>query len=221
MSRADASGVRVKICGLNTEAAFDAAVDAGADWVGFVFFPPSPRFVTPARAAALSARAPGGPLRVGLFVAPTEAAIAEVLAEVHLDVVQVHGAVDLPALRARFGRPVWHQVGVSIASDLPRDMGGADALLLDAKAPKDATRPGGNATPFDWGLLRGWTAPGPWLLAGGLTVANVAEAVAATQASALDVSSGVESAPGVKDPALIHAFVERVKSVNATPFAPS
>jgi phosphoribosylanthranilate isomerase len=211
------SGVRVKICGLNSEPAFDAAVAAGADWVGFVFFPPSPRFVTPARAAALSARAPGGPPRVGLFVAPTEAAVAEVLETVRLDVLQVYGAADLAALRARFGRVVWRGVGLSAASDLPRGMDSADALLLDAKPPKDATRPGGNALPFDWAIMRDWTAPGPWLLAGGLTVANVADAIRITGAPAVDVSSGVESAPGVKDPELIRAFVERVRGVDAPP----
>jgi len=210
------SGVRVKICGLNSEAAFDTAVAAGADWVGFVFFPPSPRFVTPARAAALSARVPGGPPRVGLFVAPTEAAVAEVLASVKLDILQLYGTVDPAALRARFGRTLWRVVGISAAVDLPRDMGGADALLLDAKPPRAATRPGGNALAFDWEIMRGWTAPGPWLLAGGLTVENVAEAVRVTGATAVDVSSGVERAPGVKDPELIREFVAQVKCINAS-----
>ena len=210
------TGVRVKICGLNSEAAFDAAVAAGADWVGFVFFPPSPRFVTPARAAALSARMPGGPPQVGLFVDPTEAIIAEVLASVPLDVLQVYAAVDPAALRAQFGRAVWRATGVSTVADLPAEMAGADALLLDAKPPKDATRPGGNAVPFDWAIMRGWVAPGPWLLAGGLTVANVAEAIRVTGALAVDVSSGVETASGVKDPTLIRAFVETVRSVDAT-----
>ena len=210
------SGVRVKICGLNSEAAFDTAVAAGADWVGFVFFPPSPRFVTPARAAALSARVPGGPPRVGLFVAPTEAAVAEVLASVKLDILQLYGTVDPAALRARFGRTLWRVVGISAAVDLPRDMGGADALLLDAKPPRAATRPGGNALAFDWEIMRGWTAPGPWLLAGGLTVENVAEAVRVTGATAVDVSSGVERAPGVKDPELIRGFVAQVKCINAS-----
>ncbi len=209
------TGVRVKICGLNTEAAFDAAVAAGADWVGFVFFPPSPRFVTPARAAALSARMPGGPPRVGLFVEPTEAMIAEVLASVRLDVLQISGAVDPAALRARFGRAVWRATGVSTVADLPGEMAGADALLLDAKPPKGATRPGGNAVPFDWGIMRRWVAPGPWLLAGGLTMANVAEAIGVTGAPAVDVSSGVESAPGVKEPELIRGFVEKVRGVGA------
>ncbi len=211
------SGVRVKICGLNSEAAFDAAVAAGADWVGFVFFPPSPRFITPARAAALSARSPAGPPRVGLFVNPTEAAIAEALETVPLDVLQIYGAVDPAALRARFGRTIWRATGVSVAADLPREMADADALLIEAKPPKDATRPGGNALPFDWGIMRGWTAPGPWLLAGGLTEQNVAEAIRLTSAPAVDVSSGVESAPGVKDPDLIRAFVAAVRRLSPSP----
>ena len=207
------TSVRVKICGLTSEAAFDAAVAAGADWAGFVFFPPSPRFVTPTRAASLIARAPGGPPRVGLFVDPTDATIAEVLETVPLDVLQIYGAADPAALRARFGRTVWSAAGVSLATDLPCEMGDADALLIDAKPPKTATRPGGNALPFDWRIMRGWTAPGPWLLAGGLTAANVAEAIRLTGAPAVDVSSGVESAPGVKDPELIRAFVLEVRRV--------
>ena len=209
------TSVRVKICGLTTETAFDAAVTSGADWLGFVFFPPSPRFVTPARAATLSARLAGGAPRVGLFVNPTEAAIAEVLESVPLDVLQIYGAVDPAALRARFGRAVWRAAGVSAATDLPRALADADALLIDAKPPKDATRPGGNARPFDWSIMRGWTAPGPWLLAGGLTVANVSEAIRLTRASAVDVSSGVESAPGVKDPDLIRAFVAEARRSGA------
>ncbi len=209
-------GTRVKICGLTTEAAVEAAVDAGADWVGFVFFPASPRFVTPARAAALSATLPAAVPRVGLFVAPDEAAIAEVLAGVRLDVLQIYGAADPAALRARFGVQVWRAIGVSTTADRPTAMDEADALLLDAKPPKDATRPGGNATPFDWTILRDWPAPGPWLLAGGLTVQNVAEALRVTGAPAVDVSSGVESAPGLKDPALIRAFVAQVRRAGAS-----
>ncbi|HTC08945.1 MAG TPA: phosphoribosylanthranilate isomerase [Acetobacteraceae bacterium] len=203
---------RVKICGLNSALAFDAAIAADADWVGFVFFPPSPRYVTPAEAGLLSARLLGGPPRVGLFVEPTLAAIGEVLAQVRLDVVQVYGNVDAAAIRLRFGVQVWRAVGVSSGPDLPSTLDRADALLLDAKPPKDATRPGGNAQSFDWAILRGWPAPGPWLLAGGLTSGNVAEAVRVSGALAVDVSSGVETAPGVKDPALIHQFVKAVRA---------
>ena len=154
---------RVKICGINDPASLEAAVEGGADWTGFVFFPPSPRYVTPARARDLAASHKDGPLRVGLFVNPTEAMIAEVLDEVPLDILQLHGAGEaLPHLRARFGRPIWRAVGVAVAADLPLALEGADALLLDAKPPADATRPGGNAVRFDWTLTKGWRAPGPW-----------------------------------------------------------
>ncbi len=206
--------IRVKICGINDPAALDTAVEAGADWLGFVFFPPSPRYVTAAQAAALSARHPGGPLRVGLFVDPVEENIAAVLAEMPLDILQLYGRIpDIAALRARFGLPIWRAVGVEAASDLPMDNRGADCLLLEAKPPPAATRPGGNAVSFDWSLLRGWTAPCPWVLAGGLTPDNVAEAVRETGATAVDVSSGVERARGVKDAALIRAFIANARGV--------
>ncbi|HET8997303.1 MAG TPA: phosphoribosylanthranilate isomerase [Acetobacteraceae bacterium] len=208
------SGVRVKICGINSAEACDAAVQAGADWIGFVFFPPSPRYVTAAQAAALAARHPDGPPRVGLFVDPTPEMVAAVLAEVRLDVLQLYGQMDLPALRARFGLPVWRAMGIERAADLPVDAVGADALVLEAKPPPDATRPGGNATRFDWSLLRGWHAPAPWVLAGGLTPDNVAEAIRATGAHAVDVSSGVERSRGVKDPALIRRFVTNARSAD-------
>jgi phosphoribosylanthranilate isomerase len=203
---------KVKICGINAPVAFDAAIDAGADWVGFNFFPRSPRFVTPEQAAALSARSPGGPPRVGLFVDPTPDAIAATLDVVRLDILQVYGAPDLPGLHGRFGLPIWHPVGVATKSDLPGASGGADLLLIEAKAPPGATRPGGNAVRFDWSLLRGWTAPAPWILAGGLTADNVADAIRATDAAAVDVSSGVERTRGVKDPALIRAFIANARS---------
>lgn len=205
------SGTRVKICGVKDVAALDAAVQAGADWIGLVFFPPSPRYVTPGQAAALIQRAPAGPPRVGLFVDPTAEQIAAVLDVVRLDVLQLYGAVDAPALRARFGLTVWRAVGIDTPSDLPADAGGADMLVLEAKPPPQATRPGGNAASFDWSLLRGWQAPAPWILAGGLTPGNVAEAIRATGATAVDVSSGVERARGVKDPALIRAFIANAR----------
>ena len=210
-------GLQVKICGINDSAGLDAAVSDGADWIGMVFFPPSPRAVTPGQAAALSARAAtaadGGPRRVGLFVDPVSDTIAATLATVRLDALQLYGKVgDLAALRARFGLPVWRAVGIATASDLPADSGGADALVIEAKPPPDATRPGGNAASFDWSLLRGWTAPAPWVLAGGLTPANVAEAIRVTGANCVDVSSGVERERGIKDPALIRAFVANARS---------
>jgi phosphoribosylanthranilate isomerase len=204
--------VQVKICGINDPIAFDTALDAGADWIGFNFFPPSPRYIVPAQAAALSARASGGPRRVGLFVDPTPEAIAATLDVVRLDILQLYGALDLPALRARFDLPIWRPVGIATAADLPAAVPGANGLLLEAKPPPDASRPGGNATRFDWSLLRGWSAPLPWLLAGGLTVDNVAEAVRVTAARAVDVSSGVEAKRGVKDPALIRAFIANARS---------
>jgi len=206
------TGVRVKICGINDQAAFDTAIEAGADWVGFVFFPPSPRFISPATAAALSARSPGGAPRVGLFVNPTVQDIAATLDVVRLDVLQLYGPIEaLGDVRARFGLPVWRAVGVDTAADLPADDRGADALLIEAKPPPEATRPGGNAVSFDWTVLRGWTAPAPWILAGGLTPANVAAAIRETGATAVDVSSGVEKSRGVKDPDLIRAFVANAR----------
>ena len=203
---------RVKICGITSPAILDAAADAGADWIGYVFFPPSPRAVTPAQAAALD-RHRRGPARVGLFVDPSDDDVARVLDSLTLDVLQVHAAADRAvALRSRFGIPVWHVIGVGTASDLPASAPGVDGLLLDAKAPPGATRPGGNARAFDWSLLRGWDVPLSWLLAGGLTPDNVAEAVRVSGAGAVDVSSGVERERGVKDAGLIRAFVQAVKS---------
>jgi phosphoribosylanthranilate isomerase len=206
--------VRIKICGINAAVAFDTAIDADADWVGFNFFPPSPRYVTAAQAAALSARSPGGSLRVGLFVDPTPEMIAAILDVVRLDILQVYGAPSLPGLHARFGLPIWHAVGIATADDLPSAPGGADMLVIEAKPPPDATRPGGNAARFDWSLLRGWTAPVPWILAGGLTVANGADAIRTTGAKAVDVSSGVERTRGEKDPALIRAFIASARSAS-------
>ncbi len=208
---------RVKICGITTEEGMDAAVAAGADWVGLNFFPASPRHVTPQRAAELAAR-PGLPTLVGLFVKPEDAEIAAVLAAVKLDILQVY--VDAPRaaeIRARFGLPVWRAVGVSSAADLPRDPGGVDGFVIEAKAPPGATRPGGNAVTFDWSILAGWHAPAPWLLAGGLGPDNVAEAIRATGATAVDVASGVERQKGIKDPALVAAFARAARSaVGAT-----
>jgi phosphoribosylanthranilate isomerase len=203
---------QVKICGINDPIAFDTAVEAGADWVGFVFFPPSPRYVTPSTAATLSARTSGGPPRVGLFVAPTEATIAQVLESVKLDILQLYEApADLAAIKARFGLPIWRSIGISCAADLPSDLLGADRLLLEAKPPAEADRPGGNARTFDWSVLRGWASPAPWVLAGGLTPENVARAIRDTGAAAVDVSSGVESRKGVKDVGLIRAFIAAAK----------
>ncbi len=202
--------IGVKICGITDTAALAAAAEAGADWVGFVFYPPSPRALTPSAAAAISAAVPGGPARVGLFVAPSDAAIRSVLAALPLDALQVYADIDrVAALCARFGLPVWQAVGVATQADLPR--AAADRLVIEAKPPPGATRPGGNAVAIDWAMLAGWTAPAPWLLAGGLTPDNVAAAIAASGAAAVDVSSGVERQRGVKDPALIRAFIRAAR----------
>ncbi len=208
----------VKICGINDSAAFDAAVSAGADWLGFNFFPPSPRYVTPAQAAMLSARHQGGPLRVGLFVEPVDGEIERCLEQVRLDVLQVYAEPGrMAALGARFGLPVWRSLGVASAADLPRAAPGIDGLVIESKPPPGATRPGGNATAMEWTLLTGWTSPCPWLLAGGLTPGNVAEAIRVTQAPAVDVSSGVEIRRGVKDAGLIRAFITAAKDENDPP----
>ncbi|HTR18093.1 MAG TPA: phosphoribosylanthranilate isomerase [Acetobacteraceae bacterium] len=197
--------IEIKICGIRTPEALAAAEAAGADWVGFVFFPRSPRAVTPAEAARLPQGRAG---RVGLFVNPDEAEIAAALAAVRLDALQIYAdAAQAAAIAARFGVPVWHAVGVASRADLPAAPGAGARWVIEAKPPRDATRPGGNALALDWSMLAGWRPGRPWMLAGGLTPGNVAEAVRLSGATAVDVSSGVESAPGVKDPVLIRDFV--------------
>ena len=199
---------KVKICGVNSPEAFDATVQAGADYLGFVFFPRSPRYVTPVEAAVLSARAEGGPKRVGLFVDPGFDEIDEVLQKISLDILQVHASpAAVAALRDRFGRPVWRQLGVASAADFPAADERADGYVVEAKPPPGATRPGGNAIRADWALLATFRPAKPWLLAGGLNPGNVAQAIVQTGAPGVDVSSGVETAPGKKSPELIRAFV--------------
>jgi len=203
---------RVKICGITSDAAMDAACAAGADWVGFVFAAGSPRRVTPAQAEALSARQAGGPLRVGLFVDPTDDDVEAALEAVPLDVLQLYAdAARAAELRAAFGVAVWRAIGVAGADDLPREAEPIDGYVLEAAAPAGATLPGGNGVGFDHALLRDWAPPLPWVLAGGLTADNVAAAIAASGAAAVDVSSGVERVRGVKDPALIGAFVRHAR----------
>jgi len=197
---------------VNSAAAFDAAVGAGADWVGFVFFARSPRRVTPAFAASLSARHSGGPRRVGLFVGATDDEIAAALSAVELDVLQLYDLPDrVNRIAARFGVPVWRSVHVGGMADLPSERGVAAALVIEPRMAEGATRPGGNATTLDWTMLRRWQPDFPWLLAGGLTPGNVATSIGASGASAVDVSSGVEVTPGEKSPALISAFVAAAK----------
>ena len=203
----------VKICGLTRPQDFRAAAEAGARYAGLVFFPRSPRHVDVAQAAALASDAPEGLARVGLFVDPDDALLDRVLAEVPLDILQLHGR-ETPArvaeIRARHGLPVMKAVGLATPDDLPAlwDYGlVADLLLVDAKPAPGAALPGGNGLSFDWRLLVGQRLLKPWMLAGGLTPDNVAEAIRLTGAQAVDVSSGVESAPGVKDASLIRDFV--------------
>ncbi|MFN4101242.1 MAG: phosphoribosylanthranilate isomerase [Pararhodobacter sp.] len=204
--------VRVKICGLTQAQDVDALVSAGAAYGGLVFFTKSPRAVSLPQARALSLAMPAGLARVGLFVDPDDAFLDSVLAEVPLDILQLHGHESpdrVTAVRARYGLPVMKAVGVAGAEDLPAlDTYGrvADLLLVDAKPPRGAELPGGNGLAFDWRLIAGRRWPVPWMLAGGLTPENVAEAVALTGARQVDVSSGVESAPGVKDGAAIARF---------------
>jgi phosphoribosylanthranilate isomerase len=209
--------VEVKICGVNSAEALGWAAAAGADFVGFVFFPPSPRAVTPAQAGAISASLEGGPQRVGLFVDPDDAELTATLAAVPLDVIQLHGEETperVAAVRKHFGVPVMKALGIATEADLAAIAAYAkvaDRLLLDAKPPPGAALPGGNAAPFEWRLARRASIPVPWLLAGGLTPANVGEAIAASGAPGVDVSSGVERARGMKDEALIQAFVRAAR----------
>lgn len=205
----------VKICGVNSGEAFDAVVEAGADFVGFVFFPSSPRYVTGVEAKLLSERAKGGPKRVGLFVDPDINEIDDVLQNVSLDILQIHAGPDcIAALRDRFGRPVWRQLGVEAETDFPMPGEVSDGYVVEAKPPKGATRPGGNAVRANWDLLSRFEPTKPWLLAGGLRAENVVEGLHRTGAHGADVSSGVETAPGRKDPALIKAFVNAIKKAS-------
>ncbi|MBM3592649.1 MAG: phosphoribosylanthranilate isomerase [Alphaproteobacteria bacterium] len=211
----------VKICGIKDTAALDAARQAGADMVGFVFFPPSPRAVTANQAGLLARSYADGPKRVGLFVDPDDAMLAAILAEVPLDILQLQGE-ETPArageIRARFGKPVVKALGIGSKNDLARLPAYADKVdyfLLDARPPSGSALPGGNAQAFDWALMENEKPPRPWLLAGGLTPANVVEAIATSGAPGVDVSSGVERARGIKDPAAIAAFIAAAKSVRA------
>lgn len=211
----------VKICGLTDGDAVDAAIEAGADMLGFVFFPKSPRHVSPEEVAELLDPVPPEVREdvdiVGLFVDPTDEEIDAVFRHVRLDVIQLHGQETperVEALRLEFAAEIIKAVGVSEAADLTAAepyVGIADYLLFDAKPPQDADRPGGNAHSFPWDIMQGWTAKGPWLLAGGLTPENVAEAIKTAGAPGVDVSSGVEAAPGEKDPAKIEAFLKAAK----------
>lgn len=210
--------VSVKICGFRDAAGLAAAAAAGARYVGLNFFAKSPRAVTFDAAAALSSDVPLGVAKVGLVVDVTDAFLDDLTAQVPLDMLQLHGG-ESPArvaqIKARYGLPVMKVVGVAEASDLARlesYLPIADQIMVDAKPPKDAVLPGGNGVAFDWTLLAGRRWPLPWMLAGGLNAGNVAEAIRLTGAQQVDVASGVESAPGQKDPERMAAFVAAAQS---------
>jgi len=213
------TAIRVKICGLRTAADVDAVARAGAAYAGFVFFPRSPRHLTLAEARIAALAAPPGLAKVALTVDAGDADLDAIVEAVPLDMLQLHGHETpdrVAQVRARYGLPVMKAVGVADDGDLlaiADYLAVADQVLIDAKPPRGADLPGGNGLAFDWRLLAGRRWPKPWMLAGGLTAANVAEAVRLTGARQVDVSSGVESAPGVKDELLIAAFVAAATNV--------
>lgn len=207
--------VTAKICGLSTPETLDCAIAGGASHVGLVFFPPSPRHVGRDRAAQLAARVPSHVGRVGVFVNPDDATIDSAIAAGRLTVLQLHQTPPerAAAIRARTGLELWAAVAVRTRADLDDAApyhGVADRILYDAKTPPGAALPGGMGVRFDWTLLRGYRHAQPWALSGGLDAVNVREAVQMTGATLVDVSSGLESAPGIKDPTKITAFLAAV-----------
>ncbi|WP_164658326.1 phosphoribosylanthranilate isomerase [Tropicibacter sp. Alg240-R139] len=214
--------VSAKICGVKSPADVVAAARARARYVGFVFFAKSPRYLTVKEAAALAAEVPLGVAKVALTVNATDDELDQITGAVPLDMLQLHGKESperVAEVKARYGLPVMKAIGIADAEDLLQidlysDV--ADQLLIDAKPPKNADLPGGNGLAFDWRLLAGrkyWQTP--WMLAGGLTPENVAEAIRMTGARQVDVSSGVESAPGVKDAGKIRAFLAATEAQDA------
>jgi phosphoribosylanthranilate isomerase len=213
------AGIAAKICGLSDAAAVAAAVAGGADFAGFIFFPPSPRNLSPERAGELIAGLAPDVTPVGVFVDPTDDQLEATLAAAPLRLIQLHGKetpARAAAVKARFGLPVMKAVPVAGPDDVARAegyFGSVDWLLFDAKAPETATRPGGNALSFDWELLAAAEWPLPWMLSGGLNANNLAEAVRVSGAHVADVSSGVEDRPGVKNPEKIRAFLEIARTL--------
>ena len=211
----------VKICGLSSPGTVDAAVAAGADMVGFVFFPPSPRHVAFAAAGTLAARTGSRAVRVALTVDADDAWLDAAVAALRPGLLQLHGRETperVRAVRARFELPVMKALAIETAADLaavPAFAAAADHLLFDARPPRSATRPGGHGAPFDWRILKDLDPRVPFMLSGGLDPDNVAAAIAATGAGGVDVSSGVERRPGDKDPALIRAFVAAARAATA------
>jgi phosphoribosylanthranilate isomerase len=215
----------VKICGLSSAATLEAALDSGADMVGFVFFEPSPRNLSPSEARALAAQVRGRAQKVALTVDAGDATLEAIVHALAPDVLQLHGKESperVRALRSRFGIPIMKAIGLASRGDLAKVEAyaeAADTLLFDAKPAPEAVLPGGNGQAFDWSILKGFAAGRPWMLSGGLDPSNVGEALTATGAGGVDVSSGVESAPGAKDPARIAAFIAAVRALS--PAAPS
>lgn len=213
-----AVGVGVKICGVTRAEDVRAAVEAGAGYLGFNFFPKSPRYLTIEAATALTAMVTTRVRKVGLVVNADDDTLDALVASLPLDMLQLHGSEAperVKEVKARTGLPVMKVIGVSRATDLER-IGAyapvADMLMVDAKPPKDAVLPGGNGLTFDWRLLDGVDWPLPWMLAGGLTPENAREAAECTGAPVLDVASGVEEAPGLKDPAKVAAFIRNASA---------
>jgi phosphoribosylanthranilate isomerase len=215
-----AETTKVKICGLKTEAALEAALAGGADYVGLVFFPPSPRNLSPEAAGPLAARARGRAKIVALMVDPDDALIDAVVAAIDPDLLQLHGeesAERVAEVRRRWAKPVMKAVKVETAADAEAALsytGAADLILFDARPPKGSPLPGGNGAPFDWRALMGVKDQAAYMLSGGLTPDNVAEAIRVTGAGIVDVSSGVEVRPGEKDPGLIRRFLRAAKAAN-------
>jgi phosphoribosylanthranilate isomerase len=212
----------VKICGLSTRETLDVALGAGADMVGFVFFPPSPRHVSLETGRDLGRQVKRRALKIALTVDADDATLDNIMDALSPDIFQLHGKESVARLRdikQKFGRPVMKAVPVATAADLavlPGYAAVADRILFDARAPKDATRPGGLGAPFDWHLLENLDLKLPYMVSGGLHAENVAEALRVTGAGGADVSSGVESAPGVKDPELIKAFIRAARATQDT-----
>ena len=210
--------VTAKICGLSTPETLDAAIGGGASHVGLVFFAPSPRNLARERAAQLAARVPAHVQRVGVFVNPADALVEQAVAAGHLDILQLHDTSPdrAVAIKARTGLAIWTAVAVRTRADLAAAISYAevaDRILYDAKTPPGAALPGGMGVRFDWRLLDGFRHPLPWALSGGLDPFNLAEAVAATGATLVDVSSGVETMPGIKDVTKVRAFLETVSAL--------
>jgi len=209
--------VEVKICGVGTEKALAAAIEAGADYVGFVFFPNSPRHVSLETARRLSECARGHIRVVALLVDPADEDLDSILSAVDPDIIQLHGAETperVAEIRIRAARPVLKAVKVATAADIVAASAfpAADMFLFDAKPAKNAALPGGNGIPFDWPLLAQTPLDRPFMLSGGLTAENIAEAIRITAPQAVDTSSGVEVAPGKKDPAAIRRFIQAAKN---------